>query len=338
MIKSLSSWLMTYKGPFVARPAIYVGVVLAAAFVACAYQIRTQTIFACNANGYHGDRYVAYCTGASYADYEHGAFEFDLEPGVRSHVQDADVLFLGNSRFQVALSTDATANWFSGTTARYYLTGFGYAGNVVFAEELLRTIRPRARVFVINVDDFFERSESPPVKTIFHDPEARRKYEAKRLWQRIHKPICGASALLCGNKFVIFRSRETGATYMETPTPKFNTASYDQIVDQKVVDSNIAVAIDFLSRFAQDKCVILTSVPYVEAKIGNANAIAMGLGAKLVTPEFPEGLRTFDGSHLDRPSAERWSQAFFLVAGPRIRSCLEEGTTAHAPTHPFVLQ
>ena len=31
-----------------------------------------------------------------------------------------------------------------------------------------------------------------------------------------------------------------------------------------------------------------------------------------------------DGYHLDGPSAERWSQAFFEAAGPEIRSCIEK--------------
>jgi hypothetical protein len=243
------------------------------------------------------------------------------------------VLFLGNSRFQVALSTDATANWFSETKARYYILGFDYGENVVFAEELLRTIRPRARVFVINLDDFFDRSESPPVQAILHDPEAPQKYEAKRLWQSIHKPICGTIAWLCGTKFVVFRSRETGATYMKTSTPKFAPVSFDEAINRNAVDSNITVANDFLSRFAQDKCVIFTSVPYVGIKIANANSIAMGLGAKLVAPKFLKGLQTFDGAHLDRPSAERWSQAFFLAAGPTIRSCLEEQGTIRASAY-----
>jgi hypothetical protein len=191
---------------------------------------------------------------------------------------------------------------------------------------------------VINVDEFFERWESPPVKTVLHDPEARQKYEAKRLWQSIHKPLCGAFPLLCGTKFAIFRSRGTGAESMENFTPKFSAVSYDQIVNQKVVDSNVAVAIDFLSRFAQNKCVILTNVPYVATKIGNAKAIATGVGANLVMPEFPEELQTFDGFHLDRRSAERWSQAFFLAAGSKIRSCLEEKGAAHTARHQYVLQ
>jgi hypothetical protein len=328
MMKSVSSLATTFKGPFMARPAIYASIILAAAFIACGYQIRTQTIFSCPADGYSADRYLAYCQGASYADYDHGAFEFGLEPAVRGHVQDADVLFLGNSRMQFALSTTATANWFSTASARYYLMGFLYYENVVFAEELLRTIRPRARVFVINVDDFFVRSESPPVKTIFHDPEARQKYEAKQLWQRIHRPICGAFARLCGAKFVVFRSVETGAYHTEGAAQrKITSVSFDQIVSQNVVDSNTAAAIDFLSHFAQGKCVILTNVPFVETKIGNANAIAKGVGAKLVTPGSLEGLQTFDGEHLDQPSAERWSQAFFQAAGSEIRSCLEKQST-----------
>jgi len=314
---------MRWKDFFVSRPAIYSCAIVIAASIGFGYQLRTKTIFACPAAGYSGDRYLAYCSGASYADYEHGAFEFGLEPSVLAHVRDADVLFLGNSRLQFAFSTAATADWFSTTSARYYLMGFLYLENVVFAEELLRNIRPRARVFVINVDNFFDRSESPPVKTIFHDPEARPKYEAKQLWQRFHERICGTFARLCGTKFVVFRSRETGAYHTEG-TGKWQSAevSYDRIVNQNVVDSNEAAAIDFLSRFARGKCVILTNVPFFNTKIGNANAIAKGVGAKFVTPESVDGLQTYDGHHLDRASAERWSRAFFQAAGSEIRSCL----------------
>jgi hypothetical protein len=304
---------------------MYAFIVLAAALVAFGYQIRTQTIFSCPAGGYTADRYLAYCQGETYADYEHGAFQFGLEPAVRSRVQDADVLFLGNSRLQFAFSTTATADWFAAASARYYLMGFLYYEDVIFAEELLRTIHPRARVLVINVDDFFDRSESPPVKTILHDPEARQKYETKRLWQHLHERICATYARLCGNKFAVFRSRETGTYSTQgVAEQKVVAVSFDRIVSPNVVDSNVAAAINFLSHFAQDKCVILTNVPFVGTKIGNASAIANGIGAQLVMPASPEGLQTFDGYHLDQPSAERWSQAFFLAAGPEIRACLEK--------------
>jgi hypothetical protein len=318
-------WTRAQEAVFANRPVGYVCVILVVAVVSCLYQLRTHTIFSCQAAGYSIDRYLGYCHGLNYADYEHGAFYFDLEPTVYDYIRNADVLFLGNSRLQVAFSTPATAEWFSTASARYYLLGFSYFENMLFADDLLRKIRPRADVYVINVEDFFDRSESPPVKTILHDPEARHRYEVKRLWQRVHDPLCKSFAALCGTKFVIFRSRETGAYYSNGAAEwKITPVSYDQGIDQDVVSRNTAAAIDFLSHSAQGKCVILTMVPSVGTKIGNANAIANGLGMKLVTPGMVEGLRTYDGYHLDQPSAQRWSQAFFKAAGPALQSCLEK--------------
>jgi hypothetical protein len=313
------------EGLFASRPAIYTSVIVAAIFLAYAYHLRTYTILACQADGYNTDRYIAYCNGGGYGDYEHGAFWFDLEPAAQNFAKNADVLFLGNSRLQVAFSTVATADWFSAASTRYYLLGFSYSENIIFAEELLRRIRPRAGVYVINVDDFFDQSETAPMKTILHDPNARNRYEVKRLWQRFHEPICKRLPAICGNDYVIFRSQETGAYTKRTDREKITPVSYDQVVNQNVVKSNTAAAIDFLSRLGvKRECVILTMVPTVGTKIGNVNAIAKALGVNLMIPETLPGLQTFDGSHLEKPSAERWSQAFFQAASSRIRSCLEE--------------
>jgi len=64
------------------------------------------------------------------------------------------VLVLGNSRLQVALSNDATADWFKAASARYYLLRFIYNENMLFTEDLLRQMNFHASVFIINVDDF----------------------------------------------------------------------------------------------------------------------------------------------------------------------------------------
>jgi hypothetical protein len=320
-----------WEGISVNRPTLYISVVLIAALISYAHWLRAYSIFSCQADGYSSDRYLAYCGGKHYADYEHGAFWFDLEPSARISARNADVLFIGNSRIQVALSTAETDNWFAAASARYYLLGFSYSTNVIFTDKLLRMIQPRARVYVLDVDDFFERYETPPVETIFHDPEARRRYEEKRFWQRIHEPICKTFAALCGVNPVTYRSRETGAFTKRTSPPYLPPApvSYDQVIDQQVVDGYTVGAIDFLSRLPVDRrCVILTNVPTVKTKIGNIKNVATNLGMNLVAPEVPEGLRTYDGSHLDQSSAQRWSQAFFEAAGSQIRSCLEEQRAA----------
>jgi hypothetical protein len=317
------------EGIFARRITIYICIVIIAALASYGYWTRTRTIFACPADGYTADRYIAYCDAGNYADYEHGAFWFDLEPSALDFARDADVLFLGNSRLQVAFSTVAMADWFSHASARYYLLGFSYYENALFAEELLRKMRPRANVFVINVDDFFDRLETDPVKSIWHDPQAKDRYESKRFWQHVHKSVCETFAVLCGAHIVTYRSRETGAYDMRVPHDN-SPVSYDEGIDQSVVDADTAAAIDFLKRFGQGKCVILTMVPSVGTKIGDANAIAKGLGVKLVTPGVLEGLQTKDGYHLDQPSAERWSHAFLQAAGPEIHSCLEKQGAAHS--------
>ncbi|HTZ69006.1 MAG TPA: hypothetical protein VMB83_16370 [Roseiarcus sp.] len=312
-------------GLFAGQSTLYIGIVLLAAFASYAYWLKTRSIFACQAPGYTADRYLAYCGGANYADFEHGAFYFNLEPPALDYARNADVLVLGNSRLQVALSNEATGDWFKQASARYYLLAFSYNEDMVFTEDLLRRMNPRASVYIINVDDFFERRETAAAKTILHDPDARDRYGWKRFSQSWHRTICGAFPKLCGNKFVIFRSRETGAYYRiprnEQVVAK-NAVSYDPWVDPAEVKDSTALAIDFLKQYAKGKCVILTNVPYPETRIGDAEAIAAGVGLPLVAPKL-DGLYTSDGYHLDRSSADRWSKAFLEAAGPEIRSCLE---------------
>jgi hypothetical protein len=311
---------------------LYVCIVLLAALASYAYWLKTRSIFACQARGYSAERYLAYCGGGNYADFEHGAFYFNLEPPALDYARNADVLVLGDSRLQVALSNDATADWFKRASARYYLLGFSYDENMVFTGDLLRRMNPRASVYIINVDDFFDRRETAAAKTILHDPDARSRYEWKRFSQKLHQPICGALPMLCGRRFAIFRSRETGAYYRiphNEPVFPQNAVSYDPTVDEAAVKDSTALAIDFLQQFAKGRCVILTNVPYPQTKMAEAEAIAAGAGLPLVAPPDMDGLNTSDGYHLDRPSADRWARAFLEAAGPEIRSCLEQGA-AHS--------
>jgi len=184
---------------------------------------------------------------------------------------------------------------------------------------------------VINLDDFFSQWESPPAIEVTHDTSAQRHYETKRFWQSIHKPICKAVPFVCGRNYAIFRSRESGGFTISRVNTLLGVkpVSYDESKRQDVVGTNTAAASKFLADLAiQEECVILTLVPTVETKIGNANAIAAALHKDLIAPEI-QGLQTFDGTHLDPPSAERWSQAFFELAGPEIRSCLGKQAATH---------
>jgi hypothetical protein len=320
------------EGLFAGQLTLYIGIVLLAVLASYASWLKMRSIFACQALGYSADRYLAYCGGGNYADFEHGAFFYNLEPRALDYARNADVLVIGNSRLQVALSNDATADWFKHASARYYLLAFSYNEDMVFTEQLLRRMNPSASVYIINVDDFFERRETAAAKSILHDPDAQSRYESKRSSQWLHRPICGRFPKLCGQRFVIFRSRETGAYYRiprDEPVVPQNAVSYNLWVDPAAVKDSTALAIDFLKQHAKGKCVILTNVPYPETRMGDAEAIAAGVGLPLVAPKL-DGLNTSDGYHLDRPSADRWSRAFLEAAGPEIRSCLEKQRAVHS--------
>lgn len=329
------AWAKVQAALFAQRLAIYVFVVLLASVGAYYYWVRTHTIFACQAHGYSAGLYLANCNAPNYGDFEHGAFQFNLEPSVQRWVRNAEVLFLGNSRLQLGFSSPATSQWFAAHSASYYLMGFTYFEDAFFEGALLRRIHPRAKVYIIDVDQFFVTTESPPVRMILHDPEAREKYEAKRFWQPVQELVCRRFAWFCGHQWVLFRSRRTGAYYGEDAFQwKDVPVSYDPVANKKITESQIATATAFLSRFTRGKCVILTIVPYVDTDLGTAEAIARGVGLPLVTPGNLGDLHTFDGVHLDPASAQHWSQAFFKVAGPQIQPCLGNRNTVERQSLP----
>lgn len=305
-----------------ARPTIYILILLGTFVGSYLYTLRTDNIFACQANGYTADKYLIYCEATNYGDYEHGAFWFDLEPTAERSAAKADVLFLGNSRTQFGFSTSATARWFSGTSASYYLLGFLLWENSIFEGALLQRLKPRAKVYIINIADFFQPLETPIAKTIMTDPGTRSRYRVKRALQFAHQMVCGKLTLLCGHALVIYGSRQTGMWDMKEISAfkgSERLVSYDPQINKREVDDGTAIGRRFLAGLnAKPECIILTAVPYVGTKIATADAIARGLGKKLVVPQHLEGLETFDGFHLDPASAERWTAAFYTAAGPQI--------------------
>jgi hypothetical protein len=307
---------------FTVRSGAYTAVVIAVLLCGVLGGLRLYGVFACGAAGYGADGYLAYCQSRNYGDYDHGAFWFGLEPAAIDAAAKAQVVFIGNSRMQFGLSSQALADWFRSAGVSYYLMGFAYDANHTFEGPLIAKIHPKARVYVVNLDKFFE-AETLPIKAVLHDSGAKARYDQKRLWQSVHKSLCTTLPLVCGNEVSFFRSRDTGSWKVFGEGFSSKPVSYDNQVDQRIVTAYSALGQAFLSRLPVPReCVVLTTVPTVNSSQGTARAVASALGLPLVAPELA-GLNTFDASHLDQPSAERWSAAFFDDAGAQIRTCLD---------------
>ena len=317
------------------RPVLYILIILCGIIGPFLFKLRANGIFACPADGYTGNQYLAYCQVTGYGDYDHGAFWFGLEPDIQRFAAEADVLFLGSSRLQFAFSSQATHEWFSAPPVRYYLMGFSFTENISFSAPLLSKLQPQAKVYIINVDRFFEDKETEVGKAILREGDALARSKEKRFWQVLHEPVCTTFPMLCGKEASFFRTRETGAWHLKGI--RLWEGSKD-VADGPASDVDrweqyAALGKQFLSQLPVDRrCVLLTIAPYNATKRAEATTIASALNMDLFVPPL-EGLQTFDGSHLDRPSAERWSQAFLEMAGPRIRECLSEARTSSRPVN-----
>ena len=161
-----------------------------------------------------------------------------------------------------------------------------------------------------------------------HDSSARARYDEKRLWQMPHRSLCRRIGSLCGDGAAFFRDRSTGAWVRDGGEWTAAPVAYSDSVDRAQLDSEVVAARSFLSTLpVKPDCIVLTMIPKSGAALGNAEgtgrAIAESLGLPLVAPRL-DGLSTFDGSHLDGASAERWSAAFFEAAAPLMQKCLSQ--------------
>lgn len=308
------------------RPGLYFVLIVLAIVGAFVYKQRALGIFACGTEGYGPSTYLADCAATAYGDYDHGAFWFGLEPHASRRAASADVLMLGSSRLQFAMSTPGTVNWFAEAGLRHYLLGFSHSETTTFTGPLLSRLAARPKAVVINVDRFFEDRATPPMAQLqsMNDIEAR--YHEKRQWQRLHRAVCSNLPLLCGSATAVFRDRDTGAWRMFGRLPgQPADVSIGPAAASERWPGFAAVGERFLGGLNVERdCVILTLVPTVASKRAEAEAIAAALGLPLVAPVV-DGLRTFDGSHLDAASAARWSAAFLEAAGPRLRQCGARG-------------
>jgi hypothetical protein len=304
-------------------PSLYIFVLIAVLVGTYVFKLRTQGIFACPASGYSAEGYLGYCNAAAYGEYDHGAFWFGLEPEAQRAAAAADVLFIGNSRMECGFSAAATDQWFSSLGLRHYLLGFTFLENSTFAAPLLARLKPHAKVYVINVDQFFTDTETKPGAALIHGGDSSERYGEKRAWQRLHRPLCTALPVLCGNRISFFRFRDNGHWQARGfVTDKPDVVADAAASDQQEWSRDAEIAKQFLSQLPVDRsCVILTVVPSPTTRRAEAQAIAAAVALPLVAPEV-SGLRTFDDTHLDTDSAERWSSAFLQAAGPQIRQCV----------------
>ena len=257
------------------------------------------------------DRYLAYY----HFGLEHFIF-WNGQKGIPAELKKADVLLLGTSHMQFDWPRETAEPFFAGRGLRYYNMGFGYSEGCQFPLALIRKFDLHPRLVVINVDPFFylifggmsqmamRENSFDAFKTLF---EWRSTFYAQRYLHRIVPPL---DDQMPSFDEIYYRSIADGSVDL-AESSDYHVPVPDQTPpDKHLWEPMMPAAVGFKAEMDRRHIrMVLTVDPIVNPAA--AEGFAAALGVPLVRPGHLPGLYTFDYSHLEKPSAIRFSSAFY---------------------------
>lgn len=285
----------------------------------------------CRTSGYRIDEFLAYCNSEHYADYDHGALFYGIPLDVRQNIRQAKVLFLGNSLTLAAFSSVTTREYFKALQVPFFILGWSYGEWSHFGLAVMQRWEVAPKVLVINTDPYFSAKLSAPAQDILaRHPASLWTFFLKTSFQPIHRSICEALPGVCSQSGrSIFRSSEDGEwdwipSYVENRALPIDLTSR-QIPSEEVMNEARVLGERFLDSVKINRhCVIFTGIPSSNTDSPPLAArLSRELGTSLIQPDL-ENLMTAEGSHFNRESAERWSEAFLRAMTPVLQECLRD--------------
>ncbi len=283
--------------------------------------------FACRPSLTDGE-IIAYCHSEQYGNYEHAAYFLKLEPALVEGFQTAEIVFFGNSRLQFGLARPIAQAALDQYGTRVHSAAFSYNESEPFATALVSQFRPRPRAVVINVDPFFRDKLSPIARAVLADsPMNNAAYRIKRAMMYLQRRVCRSrpsDTWPCNGEAQVVIRKPNGSWSVDY----IDAQGYEPFTENEnrylqLLASSGKKAERFLDLLGTNRhCVIFTSIPAPNSTRALARKLAERLNVRYVAPALT-GLSTFDGSHLDLESANRWAEAFFAEAGPMLRNCTD---------------
>lgn len=277
--------------------------------------------------------WMAYCESKTYADYEHGALFWSLEPEAERALKAADIFILGNSRTQYAMANQTLRSGLEALGAKHHFLAFGYGEGDVFPRQLIERLGLKPRILVINADPFFDGRQSPVAKLVLAgQPLVKAAYRVKRFAYRLQADWCGSERTpafvrrgLCEGKAKVYLRAQDGGwlTLNDNKDAKPGLVIRDEARGLERLDESEARARHFLKvSGTSPHCLILTSLPSEDATPGLSKRLAERLGAVYIDPGQRQEFLSFDRSHLTPDSALQWTSTFLDEAAPVISACL----------------
>ena len=279
--------------------------------------------------------YLSYCQTRGYADFEHAAAWFNLEPGMADSIRAAKVIAVGSSRIQIALSLGDAPKWFHDHGIPFYMLGFGYDERSGFTSAVMQRIKAKPRIIIIDTWPFLSGGQSQMADSVTSSNDSLIKAVKKMKFDEWHRSFCNKWKIICGITLAHYRSIEDGRWIFPTEKePVYFGRDFlphdddakpirrsDKVTDPATFAAYLQTTKEFIRRSGvSPACVVLTMTPVSDEDFSLAPRLASAIGAVAIVPPS-NGMTTFDNSHLTPHSARVWTSALVTALGPVISAC-----------------
>jgi len=287
----------------------------------------------CNPEGYERGDFMTSCAGIKVDRYAFGSIYLGSQKNAVKNAKTADVIVFGNSRTMRSFSTDAIDNYFKSKGLTYVIfavEGASYAS----AQHTVEKLGLKPKIVMTNTEILYSNVVGAAFGDLVYFPDKyKTRFDFFHAAQSLQKWVCGGNIKFLKNYYCKGR---TGAGWRSAVTGRFKwelVAEPEKNVlfaprkEQNPPDIRMGRVLpngrEFLgnSNF-KNSCHILYMVNSPSSEPILQNAIAEELGALPVYTPFDD-LRTYDKSHLDRPTSERWASAFVKDLNPALDKCLQ---------------
>ncbi|MFC1853184.1 hypothetical protein ACFL27_23550 [candidate division CSSED10-310 bacterium] len=251
----------------------------------------------------------------------------------------ADIIFIGDSRMPLGLREEFLMPKAAQIGVSLFSLGFGHVEKAKFGLLLIRKFNLKPKVVVVAGGPFiFQDSLSgvgeQAVRMTRWDA-IKQWFEAASWWnikRRLHS-VLPKIEFFNGRlhaRYIHYRSSRTG--WWKTVLEPNGQGKPGFIPERKSYERYLPMAEEFKQEMDRiGALLVLTIVPYRNTQVGHLPYLSKKLGVPVVVPPF-DGLRLADGSHLNRASAQRFSEMFWaeFIALPEVREKLSLGPTNSA--------
>lgn len=270
-----------------------------------------------------------------YAD----AWNFELSQPVLYHdlgssidnARRADILFIGNSRLQLGIREEFILPLAEKEDVSIFSIGSGHSEGVAFALDVIRKHDLRPKIVVI-----FGGSHAyhGGYSGVAQATKRMSRWDAIKLWvetaaswnlrYRLHRAIPKVDLFRRGitSRYIIYRSELTGWWKPATERNGAYPTSYSEGAD--AYPRILPLVKEIRQELTERGSLFIASViPYRRTDDRYLHYLGKELNISIVHPRL-EDLETADGSHLNRTSAERFTNAFWqeFIALPEVRERL----------------